>query len=291
MGFASEAWDLSTSPNGFLDRLVEGLKARARSSGCDVLLFTAIEARERAFVDRCEQNGVAGVVYHSFGPSEPRIRTLLEAGVPCMAVDAEGIAPRLGHVSSDNMGAATAAVRHLHDLGRRRIATMAVARFEDEHARLGTAGGERLLGYQAGLEQVGLPLREEYVVDSDWLRRGGMRAMERLLALDEPPDALFAPADVLAIAAMAVIEKAGLRVPEDIAVVGFDDVDYASLVTPGLTTMRQDAVGLGTASAEGLLRMIQHPPASPPQLRLPCELIVRESCGAKLAASRPPAPG
>ena len=107
--------------------------------------------------------------------------------------------------------------------------------------------------------------------------------MEQLLALEERPDAVFAASDVMAIGAMAAIERAGLRVPDDIAIVGYDDSPYATLVTPQLTTVRQDAPAQGIAAAEGLLRMIVDPTSSPIELILPVELIVRESSGEKSA--------
>ena len=87
----------------------------------------------------------------------------------------------------------------------------------------------------------------------------------------------------MAIAAMVAVADAGLRVPEDIAVTGFDDAPFAATVKPGLTTVRQDSVGMGTAAAEAILRMLEHPDEPPPTLVIPTELIVRESSG-------PPAP-
>src|SRR5450759_1987945 len=104
--------------------------------------------------------------------------------------------------------------------------------------------------------------------------------MEQLLALDERPDAVFAASDVMAIGAMAAIEKAGLSVPDDIAIVGYDDSPYALLVSPQLTTIRQDAPAQGIAAADGLLRMIVDSAANPIELVVPVEMIVRESSGA-----------
>jgi LacI family transcriptional regulator len=85
----------------------------------------------------------------------------------------------------------------------------------------------------------------------------------------------------MAIAAIKVIQESGLRVPEDIAVVGFDDIEYAALLSPQLTTMRQDCGGLGAAAVEALLRMLTRPDKTPQEVVLPVELVVRESCGAR----------
>jgi len=136
-----------------------------------------------------------------------------------------------------------------------------------------------LLGYRVGLEEVGLPSRPEYLAEADFFLHSGVPAMEKLLAVDERPDAVFAATDVMAIGAMSVIEKKGLSVPDDIAIVGFDDVPYATLVSPRLTTIRQDAPAQGIAAAEGVLRMIVDPSANPIEMVIPVELIVRESSG------------
>jgi LacI family transcriptional regulator len=95
--------------------------------------------------------------------------------------------------------------------------------------------------------------------------------------LPERPDAITCAGDVMAIAAMVAAAEAGLRVPEDVAVTGFDDAPFAATVKPSLTTVRQDTIGLGTAAAEAILRMLKHPDEPPPTFVIPTELIIRES--------------
>ncbi len=272
IGVATITWEYSNSPHPVFLGLLEGIKSRLRASGCDLLLFTTIDPDPDAYLRRCRDSGVSGVILHGFTTDDARIATLLEADIPCVGVDDVGLAPRLGHVSADNVGGALEAVRHLYAVGRRRIATI--------HAPLTHAvGGERLLGYRIGLEEVGLPSRKDYLSAADFFLRDGVTAMERLLALDERPDAVFAASDVMAIGAMSAIEQAGLSVPGDIAIVGFDDVPYATRVSPTLTTVRQDAPAQGIAAAEGVLRMIVDPSASPIEMLIPVGLIVRESSG------------
>ena len=282
IGVATITWEYSNSPHPIFLGLLEGIKSRLRASGCDLLLFTTIDRDPDAYLRRCRDSGVSGVILHGFTTDDARISTLLEAGIPCVGVDDVGLAPRLGHVSADNVGGALEAVRHLYEAGRRRIATI--------HPPLTHAvGGERLLGYRIGLEEVGLPSRKEYLSEADFFLHDGATAMERLLALDERPDAVFAATDVMAIGAMSAIEKAGLSVPGDIAIVGFDDVPYATRVSPRLTTVRQDAPAQGIAAAEGVLRMIVDPSASPIEMVIPVQLIVRESSGVPPDESPPPA--
>ncbi len=275
IGVATITWEYQNSPHPIFLGLLEGIKSRLRASGGDLLLFTAIDQDPDAYLRRCRESEVNGVILHGFTTGDARVSTLLDAGIPCVGVDDIGLAPNLGHVSSDNVSGALQAVRHLYENGRRRIATI--------HAPLSHAvGGERLLGYRIGLEEVGLPSPPEYLAEADFFLHDGFAAMEKLLSADELPDAVFAASDVMAIAAMAAIEKAGLSVPNDIAIVGYDDVPWANIVTPRLTTIRQDAQMQGIAAAEGLLRMIIDPESSPIELLVPVELIVRES-------SQPPA--
>ena len=283
IGVATITWEYMDSPHPIFLGLLEGIKSRLRASGCDLLLFTTIDPDPDVYLRRCHDSGVRGVILHGFTTDDARISRLLEARIPCVGVDDVGIAPRLGHVSSDNVGGALEAVRHLNAMGRRRIATI--------HAPLShSVGGERLLGYRIGLEEIGIRARQDYLVEADFFLHDGVTAMEKLLALDERPDAVFAASDVMAIGAMAAIERAGLRVPDDIAIVGYDDSPYATMVSPQLTSVRQDAPAQGIAAAEGVLRMIVDPTANPPELIVPVELIVRESSGAASAKSLPAEP-
>jgi LacI family transcriptional regulator len=111
--------------------------------------------------------------------------------------------------------------------------------------------------------------------------------MRALLALPEPPTGVFAASDMMAVGAIRAIEDAGLRCPEDIAIVGFDDIQLAELVSPALTTIRQDKRALGAAAARSLVRLIDDAETAPHVSVLPVELVVRESCGAtkEVAAS------
>jgi LacI family transcriptional regulator len=257
----------SASPCPFLAEIAEGVESRARASGWDVAIFTVADG---SYVERCRRHDIGGVVFHGRRLDDPFAEDLIAAGIPCAVIDGGGIDTRVAHVRSDNVAAAAAAVKHLYQHGRRQIATIA------GHM---SPGAERLLGFRAALEELGLPDRPEYVVPGDFFHESGIRGMRQLLTLREQPDAVFVAGDVMAIGAMSVIEEVGLSVPDDIAVVGFDDLEIASMVSPQLTTMRQDMRGLGAAAAEALLCMIDEPAASPPQLLLDVELVLRESCG------------
>jgi LacI family transcriptional regulator len=103
--------------------------------------------------------------------------------------------------------------------------------------------------------------------------------------LAEPPTAVFAAADMMAVGAIRTMRAAGLSVPDDLAIVGFDDIRLAELLSPPLTTVRQDMVGIGLAAGRALVEQIENPDVTPPVLTLPVELVVRASCGARESAA------
>ena len=190
-----------------------------------------------------------------------------------IGVDLDIAGPRASWVSSDNVGGARLAVRHLHALGHTRIATIT--------GTLATRpGSDRLLGYRSELQALGLEARPGYEQAGDFYRESGEAAMRSLLALPEPPTAVFVAADMMAVGALEAVRAAGLRVPEDVALVGFDDVQLAPFIDPPLTTIRQDRIGIGLAAGRALIEKIEHPERTLPALTLPVELIVRRSCGA-----------
>jgi LacI family transcriptional regulator len=260
----------------FFQDVLVGLKQGIGAAGYDVLLF-ATERPEsdsngaHSYLGRARHHRVDGVVLMG-ERDDPEVTKLVEADVPLIGVDLDVSGRRASYVSSDNVGGARLAVRHLHRLGHRRIATIA----GPEHSK---PGGDRLVGFRAELQALGIESRPEYEEIGDWYSESGERAMQALLALPEPPTAVFAAADMMAVGAMKAARDAGLAVPGDLAVVGFDDIQLASLLDPGLTTIHQDKVGLGRAAARALLEQIENPEMTPAALTLPVELIIRGSCG------------
>jgi LacI family transcriptional regulator len=136
---------------------------------------------------------------------------------------------------------------------------------------------ERLAGFRSAVVRAGLALPPAYVESGDWASRSGYEAAQRLLALDPPPDAITAASDFQALGVLAALADAGLRVPDDIAVTGFDGMAFTLRVEPQLTTLVQDAQRLGRTAAEGLLQMIEQPANPPFTALVPVELVVRAS--------------
>jgi LacI family transcriptional regulator len=254
-----------------------GLKHGIGAGEYDVLLFATDRPESdgngaRSYLGRARHHRVDGVVLMGVDREDPEVAKLVEADIPIVGVDLDVTGAKATHVSSDNVGGARLAVRHLHGLGHRRIATIAGP---ENHK----PGADRLVGFRAELQALGIERHPEYELIGDWYTESGERAMQALLALPEPPTAVFAAADLMAVGAMKAARDAGLDVPADLAVVGFDDIQLASLLHPALTTIHQDKVGLGRAAARAILEQIENPEMTPAALTLPVELIIRASCG------------
>ncbi len=263
-----------TRRHAFFDDVLFGMRMRADAGNVDLLLLTGVSTQVSGeashYADICRYHGAEGIVLAAFLPNEPELATLVASGFPTVAIDTQLFGPRASFISSDNVGGAAATVRHLAELGRKRIAY--IGAWGPEPADI-----DRRLGYESALGEFGLELRAEYVKQAGWLHGPAHDLTRQMLELSEPPDAIFCASDVMAIGAMLAIEEAGLRIPEDVAVAGFDDSDYAAIAVPSLTSVRQNLVGLGTASVEAVLRMLDSPDNPPATSVLPVELVVRES--------------
>jgi LacI family transcriptional regulator, galactose operon repressor len=273
-----------TRTHNFFDDVLLGIRIRADVSNIDLLLLTGASSRVSGkpthYADICREHGAEGIILASFLPEEPELAELVASGFPTVAIDTKLIGPHASFVSSDNVGGAATAVRHLAELGRKRIAY--ISAWDSEPANI-----DRHLGYKSALDEFGLELREEYVVLGGWSHVHAHDATQQMLELAEPPDAVFCASDLMAIGAIKAVQEAGLRVPEDIAVASFDDSDYATFSVPSITSVHQDRIGLGTASVETILRMLDAPDSSPPSTVFPTELVVRESTVSKVDLELP----
>ena len=172
----------------------------------------------------------------------------------------------------DNEDGGYQATRHLIDLGRKRVAYFGhKARRSPEHAA-------RYAGYAKALREAGMECDDRLREPADNSEIQGYQAVRRLLDNGEQFDAIFAVTDLIAIGAMRALQEAGLHVPDDVSVVGFDDMPLAEYVTPALTTVRQNARMAGDGLVEGIVNLIQGKPVTSQFMAV--KLIVRESCGA-----------
>jgi LacI family transcriptional regulator len=252
------------------------LKGWIGTEGYDLLLFASERPGngygDHSYLKRCRHHNVDGAVLMGVDADDEDLRRLLRSELPCVGVDVELSGTCTGYVMSENVAAAQDAVRHLHRLGHRRIATIT--------GLLDTKPGiDRLRGYREECQRLGLGYRDEYVAYGDFYLESGQQAATRLLALDEPPTAIFAASDMMAMGVYRAAAEAGLTVPDDLSVVGFDDIHLAPHVHPPLTTLAQQKARLGVEAAQALLRQIEGADAATP-VTLPAGLIVRGSTAA-----------
>lgn len=209
---------------------------------------------------------VDGVLFASLHGEDPLPGRLARLGIPVVCSGRPLDGADVPYVDVDHTGGVNTAVQHLIASGRRRIATIAGP--QDM-----VAGIERLIGYRSAITDAGLP---ELVAYGDFTRESGIAAMRELLAADPELDAVFAASDLMAHAALRTLREAGRRVPEDVAVIGFDDIETAAYTEPPLTTVRQPIVELGRSMTRQLLRIAAGEEIEQ-ALVLPTELVLRES--------------
>jgi LacI family transcriptional regulator len=211
-----------------------------------------------------------GVIITATRAGDSLIPRLLESQVP-LVVQGRHEDPGISYVDTDNVTGAATAVGHLLRLGHRRVATI-TGPLDN------TAAQDRKQGYLDAFRNRGRLVDEALIVSGDFTQASGYEAMQRLLPHE--PDAVFVASDTMAMSALRAIREAGLTVPGDIALVGFDDLPQSATVDPPLTTVRQPIRRVGALAVETLIDILQNGFEPPRRLVLPTELVIRDSCGA-----------
>jgi LacI family transcriptional regulator len=188
--------------------------------------------------------------------------------VPCVIVDHRPPRIPVDHVITDDRAGAISAVTHLIQLGRRRIAHISTG-FRSSPAM------DRLEGYKCALEVAGIPLEPELIVGDSFEPASGAIAMDRLLKLPNPPTAVFAASDYAAAGAIQVLRNRALRIPADVAVVGFSDMDFAQFLN--LSSVSRSPLEIGRQAARRILKRIENPHLAPEGIVIPTQLVVRGS--------------
>jgi len=233
-------------------QLFSGVEAVATVAGYDVLPFTTSgPGGSQRFVQQLPfRKRVDGLILADAPFDDTQFKAVARTGVPMVSLGA--FAPGISGIAVDNVAAAKLAVGHLTGLGHTRIALIGGS--PDDPFRF-SVPVDRFHGYQEALEGDGLSLDPTLVVPGNFSAEGGAEAMHRLLTSPTPPTAVFACSDEMAIGAIQVARDAGLRVPEDLSVIGIDDHDISAYV--GLTTIRQDVIGHGERVAQLLLERLR----------------------------------
>jgi len=227
--------------------------------------------REVGLLNRLIHGTTEGAILVLPSESADELRLLGEHGFPYVVIDPRAPIPEDAPcVSAGNVAGARDATVHLLELGHRRIGAITGPRGWN-------ATEERLHGFYGALAGAGVLPEQELQVESDWTLEGGAASAPPLLDLPRPPTAIFAFNDNLAIGAIQAARERGLRVPEDVSVVGFDDSDEAPLLTPALTSVRQPLAEMGRVAVGMLMRLLDGHPVDALTVELPTRLVVRES--------------
>lgn len=227
--------------------------------------------RERQAVLRLGPESIDGLILSPLGMSGTELAAL--AQVPTVLLGEKAHPVDVPYVGVDNVAAAVAATRHLIDQGRTRIAAIGRVR-----QRPGGTWVPRLEGFRQAMADAGLKVPASYVPEVPSLsRQNGATAMERLLRLKNPPDAVFCFTDPTAIGALAALNRSGVPVPDEIAVIGWDDTEEAAFAWPALTTVAVDKAEVARAAVDYLLRLLANEPIEDPERYLDFSIVERAS--------------
>ncbi|HUY79660.1 MAG TPA: LacI family DNA-binding transcriptional regulator [Ktedonobacterales bacterium] len=301
-----------------MPHIMQGIAEVIEETDYELVLYSISHRTDRsAMIDRILEarliDGLIAVYPDGIARAEPsesperaassHLSELYQHGFPVVILDDQSLPGHTPWVGPDNRVGAYEAVRHLARLGHTRIAHIqGPLQYQCSH--------DRYEGYRQALAEAGITPEPAYAVRGDFTTAGSYAAAQELLALDERPTAIFAGNDQMAYSVLSVARAQGLRIPEDLALIGFDDTELSIYVRPALTTVRQPFETMGRTAAELLLSLVNAPHSfdaewyerapqaaqtrfsraalKAMQIQAPTELVVRESCGAQLLVDAQP---
>ena len=265
---------VSDTSSPFIGRLAVAAEDHAHASGYSLVLHNTHDdvEREAAYFRAAIERGVDGVVFISARDQCPGLDMLRAAGIPSVAIDRIPDPYTGPSVTLDNVTAARLAAEHLLGLGHTRIAHICGPQPE-----VVLMSRERLRGFREALEAHGVASELHVEPAAGWDYEAGHAAMQRLLARGTTPTAVFAAGDVLAIGAMRALREAGLLVPEDVSVIGVDDIDSAAFVNPPLTTIHQSIGELATLGLQLLFDIVDGKQPARKTVSMEPVLVVRQT--------------
>ncbi|GLX98377.1 substrate-binding domain-containing protein [Herbidospora sp. NEAU-GS84] len=256
------------SDDPMFSTVIRSASVELEAADKQVVLMLSGSAQSHARVERYIASGhVDGVMLISMHGADPLPAAITRMGVPAVSYGRPAVPVALPYVDNDNVGGAEKAVKHLLERGRRRIATIA-----GPQDMIG--GQDRLTGYRTALRDSD---RRSIVAVGDFTRESGAIAMRQLLEDDPQLDAVFIANDLMAIGAMQALRQAGRSVPDDVAIVGFDDIEAARYTDPPLTTVRHPIIEQAAAMVKLLLSLLERGETAADPVILETELVVRES--------------
>ena len=264
--------DLGT---GYIGEIIRGIDAELGLSDLDLIVYTThrTASKEANYVTNLATGMVDGLILVLPRSPADFIGILTKQNFPLILIDHQGIGPDCPAVGAANWQGGFTATEYLIKLGHQRIG------FITGWMDLGCAL-DRLDGYRSALRTNHIPDAPELIYEGTFFQPDGFNGASILLDLPNPPTAIFASNDVMAMGVMDAIRQRGLRVPDDVSVIGFDDIPQASLIRPALTTVRQPLEKMGRVATQMLLELLSKSQKKIGRIELPTELIIRDSCKA-----------
>ena len=266
---------IPTTKGAIFSNSTQTIQQKAQEKGFSLIIGnTGYEGDvESTLLRQFQERRLAGIILTGFAiGQENAVKEVVQSGIPCVVIWETLEDSSLSFVGFNNFTAAYSMTEYLIQLKHQRIGLILGPYTKVRRAK------RRLEGYQAALSDHGLKFDPRLVIEKHPTLQEGKEAMQELLSLRCPPTAVFAASDMLALGALAAAREKGVRIPEDVSVAGFDDIDFAGFSDPPLTTVRVPASQMGETAVEVLMEMIEGSPEEVRQISLGTELIVRGSC-------------
>jgi LacI family transcriptional regulator len=260
--------------NGYVGTIMQGIDIALAQANYDLVLYTSHRHPDKeSYYVRAITNGLTdGLLLVAPLVPASYIEALREQDFPYVLIDQADATESSSVVEATNWQGAYDATEYLIQLGHRRIAFI-------KGSPVVRSAADRLDGYKAALTDKGISILEELLIEGDFQQQTAYESAQRLLQSQQTlPTAIFASNDLSAFGAIDAVRECGLRIPDDISIIGFDDIPQASFVYPKLTTVRQPLEEMGQVAVKILLERIRNPSNMPQQVALATQLIIRDSC-------------
>ncbi|MBO1005704.1 LacI family DNA-binding transcriptional regulator [Pseudogracilibacillus auburnensis] len=233
--------------------ILSGINKFVGECGYDLVLFStnSTKQREKTYTQLCRERRVDGVIIQGIRTDDPYLKEVVESDIPCVLIDIPLTSSTVGYVTTDNVLGAKKAVKHLIQLGHRNIG------FINGH-EFAFVSQERLKGYEEALTEANIEINREWIGNGEFSEEAAEIQAIRLLEAHPEITAIFSASDLMALGVIKAARSLGIKVPDNLSIIGFDDIVLASYVTPSLTTIGQDTFQIGYEAAQLLLSILEN---------------------------------
>ncbi len=234
----------------YVVELIMGIMDVSRQNGYDIVLFSNVEVEETSYIERCKERSVDGAIVFGMYNDDPHLPELKESEIPIVSIQVPVKGKKTTYITSDHQKGAYKAVNYLLTKGHQNIVLIN----GDPQAEVAQ---QRLAGYKSAYQAFGLEFDEELIIHGDFKRQVAYQKMKEFLAQDKEFTAVFAAANLIALGVMDALEEEGIKVPEEVSVICFDDISLPAHLAPQLTAVSEQTTKIGERAIEMLVQMIE----------------------------------